>query len=160
MKTNNDSVRIVIAVTETSPVQTLWRAALDRLREAPAEIVALFLADDRWHRVASLPFTCEISRIGGSIAAFTLQRAEQLNAEAVRRARRDIERLAAEANLALAFEVLSETDSNRIAELAGGSRNVIIAPSFIITQPIYAHFSRLGCRVELIETTEVYRESE
>jgi hypothetical protein len=61
--------RVVIAVTETSPVARLWDAALRLLRESPADLVALYVEDDRWHRVASLPFTREILRSGGIPAA-------------------------------------------------------------------------------------------
>ena len=157
---NKDMLRIVIAVTETSPVQALWRAALERLSDDSAELTALFLADDRWHRAASLPFTREIARIGGAVADFTLQRAEMLNEKAVTRARQRMERLAAEANRALIFEVLSESDLKRIQELAGGGNIVLIASSVITSQPIYAHITQLNCRIELIETTEEDRESE
>lgn len=153
-------LRIVIAVTEGCPVHALWRAALERLPDTPAEIVTLFVADDRWHRAASLPFTREITRIGGVVADFTRQRAEQLHAEAVSRARQRIERLAAEANRAIVFEVLSDSDLKRIQELGADSRIVLIASSLLASQPIYAHITELGCRIELIEPSEEDRESE
>lgn len=58
-------LRIVIAVTETTPVARLWEAALRLLRDTPAELTALYVQDDRWRRAASLPFTREILRSGG-----------------------------------------------------------------------------------------------
>ena len=85
MEKREGQVRILIAVTETSPVADLWRAALTR-REGDAELIALFLSDDRWHRAASLPFTREISRLG-AVADFTRQRADQLYRESVERIR-------------------------------------------------------------------------
>ena len=151
MKKTDDTLRVVIAVTESSPLSALWRAAMNLMGESPAELVALFVDDDRWRRAASLPFTREISRVSGAMADFTVQRAEQLNREAITRTRHRIEQLASKADLALAFEVLPETDQNRIKELVGAGQNVLIAPSFITTRPIYAHLTRLDCRILLVE---------
>jgi hypothetical protein len=158
MKAKSESMRITIAVSESSPVQQLWRAALRFLSDSPAELTALFVADDRWHRAASLPFTCEISRIGGAVADFTVHRAEQVSTEAVTRAQRRMEDLASEAGLALAFEVLSESDQERIRELVAGARNVLIAPSFMTSRPIFAQLKELDCRIVLIETPDKDRE--
>ena len=154
MNKSDDRLRVIIAVTESSPLSALWRAAMNLMSESPAELVALFVDDDRWRRAASLPFTCEISRVTGAVADFTAQRAEQVNQEAITRAQRRIEKLASKANLALAFEVLLESDQKRIEELFGTGQNVLIAPSFITTRPIYAHLTRLDCRILLIEATE------
>jgi hypothetical protein len=144
-------LRVVIAVTETSPLSALWQAAMNLMSETPAELVALFVDDDRWRRAASLPFTREISRVSGATADFTVQRAEQLNREAITQTRIRVEKLASKADLALAFEVLPESDQDRIKELVGADQNVLIAPSFIRTRPIYAHLSRLDCQILLIE---------
>ena len=152
MTKSDDRIRILIAVTEASPVTELWQAAL-RLGGRDTEVVALFLPDDRWHRAASLPFTREVSRLGGSVVDFTRQRAEELYRESVARIHRRIEQLAAEADLALAFEELSEQDAERLEELAAGSQSILIAPSFIQREPIYARISRLDCRIELIEAS-------
>ncbi len=146
--TNEDPVRILIAVTESSPITELWQAVLSR-RGVASEIVALYIGDDRWHRAASLPFTREISRFGG-IADFTRQRADELKREAFAGIERRIKGLAAEANLALAFEELSESNAERLEELAEGERSVLIAPALITRQPIYTRMVRLGCRIELI----------
>ena len=160
MNPADDTLHIVIAVTESSPMQELWQAAMQHLSDAPSELTVLFVADDRWRRAASLPFTREISRIGGTTADFTLQRAEQLAREAIARARRRTKQLAAETKLARAFRVLSEPDPRQLRQLVGTGPNVLIAPRFIERQPIYAHFVQLGCRIMLVDVTEDNRESE
>jgi hypothetical protein len=154
MNQSRDAVRITIALTESSSEQQLWRAALRHLSDSPAELTALFFADDRWHRAASLPFTCEISRIGGAVANFTAQRAEQVSHEAATRARRRMQVLAADAGLALGFEILSDSDQKRARELVGGARNILIAPSFITSRPIFAQFRKLDCQIVLIEAED------
>lgn len=154
MKKTNDRLRVVIAVTESSSLPALWRAAMKLMSNSPAEIVAVFLDDDRWRRAASLPFTREISRIGGAVAEFTVQRAKQVNEDAITQMQRRIERLASKADLGLEFEVVPESDQKRIKELVGTGRNVLVAPSVITTWPIYARLTRLDCRILLIETTE------
>ena len=151
MKKNDDRRRVVIAVTESSPLSELWREAMTLLNESPSELMALFMDDDRWRRAASLPFTREISRVSGAAADFTAQRAEQLNREAVTRMQQRIEKLAEEAKLALDFEVLPESDQKRIEELVGTARNVLIASSHIRTRPIYTHLTRCDCRIQLVE---------
>jgi len=160
MITTDDRLRVVIAVTESSPLAALWHAAMNLLDESPGQLVALFINDDRWRRAASLPFTREISRIGGAVADFTVQRAEQVNKEAIKRTQQRIEQLAAEADLALAFEVLPEPDQKRIQELVGNDQNVLIAPAFITTRPGYAHLTRLDCRLLLIEAEEEKQQSQ
>ena len=147
---SEEPVRVLFAVTESSPLAELWQAVLSRRRSA-SEVVALYIADDRWHRAASLPFTREISRLGG-VANFTRQRADELVREAVVGTERRIKALAAEANLALAFEELSESNTERLEELAAGERSIVIAPALIQRQPIYSRMIHLGCRIELIET--------
>lgn len=154
MNRNSERTRIAIAVTESSPMKELWRAALQHLSDPQAELTALFVADDRWHRAASLPFTLEISRIGGAVAKFTAIRAEQVSQEAATRARQLMLELASEAGLALAFEILPESDQERIRELVAGARNVLIAPAYIASRPIYAQFKKLDCRIVLIEAKE------
>ena len=64
----DEKTRIVIAVTETTRLPVLWKAAARRFGTLPVEVVTLFLEDDRWVRAASLPFTREISRLSGSSA--------------------------------------------------------------------------------------------
>jgi hypothetical protein len=159
MTKTDDRLRVVIAVTESSSLAALWPAAMKLMSESPADLVALFVDDERWRRAASLPFTCEISRIGGPVADFTLQRAEQINKEAISRMQHRIEQLASKADLALKFEVLPESDLKRIKELVGTGQNVLVAPSFMTTRPIYAHLTRLDCRILLIEVPEENRQN-
>lgn len=145
-----ETTRIVIAITELAPLQPLWREALQYLRESRAELLALFLADDQWHRAASLPFTREISRLSGVDVDFTSQRAKEVHKEAVKRAQRQLQQLAAEANRELAFEVLPESDQNKVRELATERRTVLIVPSELANRPIFEELEKSGCRVVLI----------
>ncbi len=154
MKKSDTMRRVVIAITESSPLPELWREAMNLMSESPAELMALFMDDDRWRRAASLPFTREISRVSGAAADFTVQRAEQLNKEAIARMQERMQKLAEEAKLALAFEVLPESDRERIEALVGTAQNVLIAPSVIKKRPIYTHLSRCDCRILLIESHE------
>ena len=147
-------VRVVIAVTETTPVARLWKAALRLLRDSPADLVTLYVEDDRWHRVASLPFTREILRSGGVPVDFTRQRAEQVSKERAARIQELIQKLAAESDLKPAFEVLGESDAERLREFIGSHDNILVVPSFISTRPIFALLSELDCRIELVETEE------
>ena len=154
MTKNEVKLRVVIAVTETAPVARLWETALRLLRDSPAEVAALYVQDDRWHRVASLPFTREILRSGGVAVEFTRQRAEQVSRERAARVREAIRKLAAEAHVESAFEILDESDVLRLREFIGSRENILVAPSFISTRPIYAMLSELNCRIELVEAEE------
>jgi hypothetical protein len=147
-------LRVVIAVTDTTPVARLWEAALRLLRESPADLVTLYVEDDRWHRIASLPFTREISRSGGVPVEFTRQRAEQVSRAQAARVQEMIQQLAAKSNLKTAFEVLSESDAERLREFISSHENILVAPSFISTRPIFAMLSELNCRIELVEAAE------
>ena len=147
-------LRVVIAVTETTPVARLWETALRLLQETPAELATLYVQDDRWHRVASLPFTREILRSGGVAVEFTQQRAEQVGRERAARVQELVRKLAAKANLKPAFEVLSESDAERLREFIGSYENILVAPSFISTRPIFALLSKMNCRIELVEAEE------
>ena len=147
-------LRVVIAVTETTPVARLWKAALKLLRESPADLVTLYVEDDRWHRVASLPFTREILRSGGVPVEFTRQRAEQVSREGATRVRELVQKLAAESNVKPVFETLSESDAERLREFIGSHENILVAPSFISTRPIFTMLSEMNCRIELVEAEE------
>lgn len=151
---NEKKVRILIAVTGSEQVATVWQAAMRRFRGTGFELHALFVDDDRWRRAASLPFTREFSRLNGTDADFTFQRAEEVNRAAIAQIRQSIEKLAAEADLSFAFEVLPESDERRVAELVAGGRSVLIAPALLTARPVYAHFRRCECEVLLIETSD------
>lgn len=142
---------VVIAITELAPVQRIWREALQLIEESRAELHALFVEDERWHRAASLPFTREISRVGGADADFTAQRAIEVHKEAIDRAHRQLQQLAAESERELAFEVLPESDQKRIRDLVSKGDCIVIAPDVLAEQPIFRELQELGCRVVLIE---------
>ena len=144
--------RIVIALTESSPVPELWCVAMRIVEEAPAEVVTLYFEDDKWRRAASLPFTCEVSRTG-RVTDFSLTRAEEIHREAIERAQRIIARLAAEADIPSEFAVLAESDIALVRKLVG-SRNVLVAASHISERPIYFELNKLNCRILLVESRE------
>ena len=56
MKLAESQRRIVIAVTETTPVQRLWGAAMRVLEDSPGELVTLFVED--LEALAALPAAC------------------------------------------------------------------------------------------------------
>lgn len=161
MTTNQNSLRrIMLAITETSSLQDLWAAAMEHLEDTSTEVITLFVSDDRWRRAASLPFTREISRVGGGVSEFTLQRAEQVDKDAVVRAQGRLRKLAADAKIRFAFEILDEREATRIHELVRSELDVLIAPSVLKARPIYAELSRMKCRILLIDTREVLAPSQ
>jgi len=153
MAKSDDKARVLIALTESSPVDELWQVAVTRIGNSGADLMALFFAEDHWHRAASLPFTREISRFSGVDADFTLQRARQLQEDAIDRTRQLIGKLAADAKLSLGFEVLPGFDREKLRQLAAGASDVIIAPSFIIRLPLFAELQNLNCRIELVDVS-------
>jgi len=142
--------RIVIAITELSPVQRMWSEALHFIRESRADLHALFVEDKQWHRAASLGFTREISRLSGKGEHFTLQRAIEVHQDAINRARQQLQQLAAETEHVLAFEVLPESDRERLRKLVEGSRCLVIAPSQLANEPLIDELRQRGCQVVLI----------
>lgn len=150
----------MLAVTETSSLQDLWRAAMEHLTGEHAELITVFVRDDRWRRAASLPFTEEISRANGGSMNFTLQRAEQVDSDAVTRTQGRLQQLATEAEIQLAFEILAEHEAARIHEFVRSESDLLIAPSFFKGQPIYAELARLKCRILLVDAKDVATEPE
>ncbi len=153
-KRNDDKSRIeriVIAVTEMSPVQHLWHEALQLLEESRAELHALFVEDEKWHRAATLPFTREISRFSGIDADFTLQRAMEVHRQAIERAQRQFRQLAEEAERELTFEVLQESDRERARHLAEDGECLVIAPADLADEPLVRDLRERGCRIVLID---------
>ena len=146
--------RIIIAVTESSSLSELWRAAMQSLDEAHAEVVALFLHDERWHRAASLPFTREVSRAGGESTDFTAQRAEQLHAETVASLRKKVDELAAEANLKIEFESLPESEISRSRSVTQDTENVLIAPAVLTKHPVVTELKQLNLRILFVGSVE------
>jgi hypothetical protein len=147
----NEEQRVLIAITESCPLEVIWRAAVQRLPATGAGLTAVYVAESHWHRAASLPFTREISRVSGTNVDFTPQRASEVREAAVDKARAMIRRLATDEDLSTAFEVLSDSDWQRIRELVRGTSDLLIAPAIFRRQPIFAEFEKLGCRIELVE---------
>lgn len=143
--------RVVIALTETSPVAELWDAALQARSDAADELVVVFIHDERWHRAASLPFTREVPLAGGADRDFTLQRAEQLLNEAASNLRKTFEQLASRAGLSVAFQTLSEQDQEQAQSLLTGEISVVVGPSTLAEHPMLVELRRLDRRLVLIE---------
>lgn len=150
MGRSEENPRVLIAITEQSPVHALWRAALRRLGREHRELTAVYLSEDHWQRAASLPFTREISRVSGTTVEFTLQRASEVHDDAIMRARDMVNKLASDARLTPAFEVLTGSDVSKARELLEDAGNLLIAPSIIRRRPIFAEFEKFGCRIELV----------
>jgi hypothetical protein len=146
--------RVVIAVTESSSIADLWETAMETISGDNTELVVIFLHDERWHRAASLPFTQEISQVGGGASDFTLQRAEQLLAEKAENLRKNIERLAKRADLSVAFQVLPETDQAQTRTLVSGNVNVVVGPAMLARHPVFLELKSAVKRMVFIETGE------
>lgn len=153
-KSTSNTRRVMLAVTETSSLQDLWRAAMDQLAGERAELITVFVSDDRWRRAASLPFTEEVFRTGGGSANFTLQRAEQVDRDALTRTQGRLQQLATEAEIQLAFEIIAEHEAIRIHELVRSESDLLIAPSFFKGRSFYSELTRLKCRMLLVDTRD------
>jgi hypothetical protein len=147
----DDIRRIMLAVTETTQLDKLWQSLIEQVAGARAEIVTVFVSDDTWHRVASLPFAVEISRISGARVAFTRRRAEQLDEHAANRARRRLEQLAAEAGMRMVFEMLTMTETGQVQRLVDIERDLLIAPSVLKEFPLLEELARGHGKVLLVE---------
>ncbi len=151
MNESRDLLRVLLAVTETCPVERLWQSLVDQVADAQAEVITIIVSDDTWRRAASLPFTHEISRISGTRADFTHHRAEHVRTEAADRARERLERLAEDSQVELAVEVVSEDDESRVATVVTVERDILIAPSVLENKPLFAKLASLHRRVVLVE---------
>jgi hypothetical protein len=142
--------KIVIAVTATSSAKPLWRAAMDLLARAEGELIAVFVADERWERAAGLPFTREISSITGTASAFTPERAQDLVAASATRMRRKFEKMAARNSRNMVFEILSDVDERMIDRLVGDSQLTVIASHELSGSPVYLTLQRRRCEIVLV----------
>lgn len=124
------------------------------MTEGETEILTLIVSDDRWRRAASLPFTREIRRVGGSSADFTVTRAAQLDKTDLAGIRHRIRQFAADAKVRFAFETLSEHETARLRDLLSREDDVLIAPSSLKGRPIYKYIATLKCRITLVEIAE------
>jgi len=144
--------RVVITITEVMPVRRMWDEVLRVLEGVPAELIALLLADDRWHRAATLPFTREISRLSGSHEDFTAQRASQVHKEEIDRVRGELEEVAGGETDNLSVEVLPESDQEKIRERIAGSGAIVVVPAALADNPLFDELRKEGCRVIIIDT--------
>ena len=151
MSKASDKRRVLLAITESSSVTELWRVVKEHTAVGYTELITVFVCDDRWHRAASLPFTREVSRVGGSSENFTPQRAQQIKEDTVGRKQRELEELASEAEINFEFEVVPEHDVARLSEWVSFEQDVLIAPSLLKSRPIYAELTRLKCRILFVE---------
>lgn len=154
MRQANDKRRILLAITASSSLPELWRVVTENLQSGTAELITLFVSDDRWHRAASLPFTREVSRVGGGSENFTPKRAQQIDDDAVGQKRRELNDLASKVDLKYEFEVLPEHDAARLQEFVTFEQDVLIAPSFFKSRPIYAELTRLKCQILFVDGEE------
>jgi hypothetical protein len=115
--------RVLLAVTEASPVESLWQALLDAVEDARPAVVTVFVREEQWRRAASLPFTREIFRLGGSQSDFTHRRAQEVSLDTALRVRQRLEQLASETRLELQFEVVTEQEGD---ELARRERHILL----------------------------------
>ena len=146
--------RVMLAVTEASPLEKLWQSLVEHVAGSQAEIVAVFVRDDTWHRVATLPFTVEISRISGARVDFTQRRAEQLGEDAAGRVRQRLEQLAAGTGLQPVFEVLTATEVSEVRRLVEVERDLLIASSLLKGLSLLSELANRHRQVLLVEAEE------
>jgi hypothetical protein len=98
--------------------------------------------------------------LGGALAAFTPERARRLHEDAIRKARRHFEKLAAESHRRIAFEVLAHTATDRVEQLADEPRSALVAQDFILASPIYGSFLQRRRRIVLVSGKGEQHESQ
>jgi hypothetical protein len=150
----------MLAVTEASSLQALWRTAMEQLSGEGAELVTILVRDDRWRRAASLPFTEEVCRASGGSMNFTLQRAEEVDRDAVTRTQGRLQQLSTDSQIQSAFEILAENEATRFHEFVRSESDLLIAPSFFKRRPLYSELARLKCRILLIDAKDTITDPE
>lgn len=150
--------RVMLAVTDTSSLQDLWHAAMEHLAGERAELITVFVRDERWRRAASLPFTVEVSRAGGGSMNFTLQRAEEVDRDAVIRTQGRLQQLATDNDVQMVFEILAEHEATRFHEFVRSESDLLIVPSFFKGRPFYSELARLKCQILLVDAKDVSTE--
>lgn len=153
MATTRVARRILVAVTEASPVERLWQATLDLLREEDAEVAVLILRDDRWQRAASLPFTHEISRVGGLRSDFTRERAETLAEEAIARLQSLTQSLASEANVRCSYHIIADAALEELERLIDSRQSTLVASTVFARLPLYEELQSLNCEIVFVDRT-------
>jgi len=159
-KGTSNTRRVMLAVTEVSSLQVLWRTAMEHMSGEGAELVTVFVRDDRWRRAASLPFTEEVSRACGGSMNFTPKRAEEVDRDAVMRTRGRLQQLATDSQIQSAFEVLAEHEATKFHEFVRSESDLLIAPSFFKRRPFYSELARLKCRILLIDAKNMITDPE
>lgn len=154
MNKRNERRRIILAVTERSPLAALWRVAQEHLESPQDEVITFLVRDDRWRRAASLPFTREVSRVSGRHRNFTQWRAAQIDDEAAAHLARQLQHLAEEAERQVAFEVLHEREVADILEQHSVTADVLIASGELKRRPVYAKLVELRCRLLFVDSEE------
>lgn len=154
MKKLEPKPRILLLLTEQSPMQRLWEVVEQQLSDTQGEIVALFVNDERWHRAASLPFTREISRFGGAYRDFTIQRAEELDRDVIDRVRSRLRKLATDVDLQPVFEVVAEREVWQIEKYVKVERDLLVVSAEVRNRPVYRELAQLRCRTLFVETDE------
>ena len=129
--------RVVIALTDTTSITEMWERAMQVIRGKHAELTVVFLHDESWQRAASLPFTREVSKVGGQSSDFTLRRAEQLLSVQASGLQENIETLARSAGLPVAFQVLPEADQAGVRTLISSEINIVIGPTVLARHPVF-----------------------
>lgn len=153
-KDTSNTRRIMLAVSEASSLQVLWRTAMEHMSGEGTELITVFVRDDRWRRAASLPFTEEVCRASGGSVNFTLQRADDVDRDAVTSAQGRLQQLATDSRIQSAFEILAEHEATRIHELVRSETDLLIAPSFFKRRPLYSELARLKCQILLVDANE------
>ena len=159
-KDTSSKRRVMLAITDTGSLQAIWHTALERLTSDGAELITVFVHDDRWRRAASLPFTEEISRASGSSMNFTLRRAEEVHRDVVVRTQDRLQKLAADSEIQFVFEILTEHEATRFHEFVRSESDLLIAPSFLKGRPFYGELARLKCQILLVDADNVTTETE
>lgn len=149
--------RVLLALTETSPLERLWQSLTEHIPENGVEVVAVFVVDDARRRAASLPFTREISRFGGAQVKFTKARARQVDLHAVLDARQRLEQLAAATKLEVAFRTLADEEPAQVRNLADEECDILIAPSALEGRPLVIELARRQRSVILVEVDDEAR---
>lgn len=154
-----ESHRVLVAVTEANSVSDLLHEVTEHLADEAAELVLVFLSDDRWRRAASLPFTREVRRISGVSTNFTSTRAEQVDREAMDEIVSRLRQFATDARTRFAFETIPEQEIVRIHELLISEADVLVAPSSLRDRPMYKEITRLKCRIRFVEPSRAAESS-
>jgi hypothetical protein len=150
----------MLAVTEASSLQVLWRTAMEQMSGERAELITVFVRDDRWRRAASLPFTEEVSRASGGSMNFTPERAEEIDRDVVTRTQDRLQQLVTNSKIKSAFEILAEHEATRLHEFVRSESDLLIAPSYFKRRPFYSELARLKCRILLIDANDVITDPE